>query len=78
MNTFFDLLGDLAKAALAGDPYAPDPKQVEERRAYVEQQKLNMALPCRQCRKLAEPILGTMNRYRCSCGNQFAAAKHHL
>lgn len=37
-----------------------------------------MALTCRLCRELALPILGTHDRYRCSCGNQFAGARHDI
>lgn len=44
------------------------------RAAYINK----YALSCRQCRRLAPPILGTGNRYRCECGNQFAGARHDL
>lgn len=37
------------------------------------------ALSCRKCPVMALPIANTSNRYRCiGCGNQFAAASHHL
>lgn len=34
------------------------------------------SVSCRRCNNLANPILGTKNRYRCSCGNQFAGPHH--
>ena len=37
------------------------------------------SLTCRRCGKLAGPIGGTRNRYRCDgCGKQFAGANHTL
>lgn len=79
MGLFLDVLGGLAKGAFTDDPLARLRREQEkEHRAYVEKQKKNMALPCRRCKTLAEPIEGTKNRYRCVCGNQFAAARHHL
>jgi hypothetical protein len=80
MGLFLDVLGGLAKEVFKTDPHASLRREIEnERRAYVEKQKNNMALPCRRCKTLAEPIEGTKNRYRCACcGNQFAAARHHL
>lgn len=36
------------------------------------------SLTCRKCNGLARPIADTRNRYRCGCGNQFAAARHDL
>ncbi|MGP3505498.1 hypothetical protein [Paracidovorax citrulli] len=75
MGLFLDALGGLAKAALdANEQLRQDAKQ----RAYVEQQKGKMALTCRRCHKAAEPVEGTGNRYLCSCGNRFAAARHYL
>lgn len=79
MGVFFDILGGLAKEAFKNDPLAELRREKEnEHRAYVAKQKKNMALPCRRCGALAEPIEDTKNRYRCACGNQFAAARHHL
>ncbi len=43
-----------------------------------ELKKRDMSLPCRRCKQLAAPIQDSGNRYRCSCGNQFAAARHNL
>jgi len=51
-------------------------KEYEEQRAH---QMKALALTCRRCRKLAPPIPGTGNRYRCNeCGNQFAGAAHRM
>lgn len=37
----------------------------------------DFSLTCNRCGKLAEPITGSGNRYRCSaCGNQFAHSWH--
>jgi hypothetical protein len=38
----------------------------------------NLSLSCQRCGKLAAPVLGTINRYRCRCGNQFAGDSHKL
>jgi len=39
----------------------------------------SLALTCCRCGKIAPPILGTGNRYRCGeCGNQFAGAAHRM
>ena len=46
-----------------------------ERRAKIIK---DYSLNCKQCKKLACPIAGTLNRYRCSCGNQFVGPKHPL
>ena len=82
MGLFLDILGGLAKGMLEGDPLAREKQEhrdyVAKQKINVAKQKINMALPCRRCKRLAEPIEGTKNRYRCKCGNQFAAARHHL
>jgi hypothetical protein len=40
--------------------------------------KIDLSLSCGACGKLAEPIHGTGNRYRCnSCSNQFAGQAHN-
>ena len=52
----------------------PSESLLQQRADYINQ----YALSCKQCRKLAPPILGTGDRYRCVCGNQFAGAKHDL
>jgi hypothetical protein len=38
----------------------------------------NLALTCRRCGQLAQPIPDTANRYRCQCGHQFVAAKDNV
>ncbi len=53
-------------------------KDRQEWQAQREKVKANLAITCRRCRALAYPIEGTKNRYRCSCGNQFANARHNL
>lgn len=48
----------------------------QEEEAAAQEYK-NYCLTCRKCSRLAEPLPGTPNRYRCSgCGNQFAGARH--
>lgn len=42
------------------------------------EKRRDLALPCPECRKLAAPIPRTGNRYRCTCGNQFAGDRHDL
>jgi hypothetical protein len=37
-----------------------------------------LALPCPSCQTVAPPLPSTCNRYRCSCGNQFASDPHNL
>ena len=53
-------------------------EEQDEREAWRANKMNDYALNCRQCKKLAYPISGTLNRYRCSCGNQFSGAKHSL
>ena len=70
-----DLFGELIKG-LAGAAELRKEEQ-EKQREFAEKMK-NYALNCRRCRKMAYPIPGTPNRYRCSCGNQFAGPRHPL
>lgn len=69
MGIFDDLMDKLVDE-LSGD--------AERRRKQEELDDFNKkySLGCRRCRGLAQPILGTNNRYRCGCGNQFAGAHH--
>ena len=54
-------------------------QRVEEREERLTRRKRDLALSCDKCDKLAEPIEGTGNRYRCEhCSNQFAGAHHGL
>lgn len=50
-------------------------RQEEERR---RKEEADLSLTCHKCGGLAVPIRGTQNRYRCTCGSQFAAADHEL
>lgn len=50
----------------------------KEKRRQLEQYSRDMSLSCHKCGELAAPIPDSGNRYRCTCGHQFAAAKHHL
>jgi hypothetical protein len=45
---------------------------------YQRQRERDLSLTCRKCGRMAGPISGTSNRYRCGCGRQFSADKHHL
>jgi hypothetical protein len=55
-----------------------DSRQRERERA-LKQAMVDLALTCPACGKLAPPIPGTANRYRCpDCGHQFAADPHNL
>jgi hypothetical protein len=38
----------------------------------------DLSLTCHCCGKLASPIDGTMDRYRCPAGRQFRGARHGL
>ena len=42
----------------------------------IKEWKDKYSVSCNKCHDLAEPIDGTFNRYRCSCGNQFSGAHH--
>jgi biotin carboxyl carrier protein len=49
----------------------------EARKSEHEHAMKVFSLTCRRCGKLASPIPGTVNRYRCdACGNQFAQGAH--
>jgi serine phosphatase RsbU (regulator of sigma subunit) len=61
--------------------------EAQERRLELERRKREayehnmqaLSLTCRRCGKIAPPIPGTGNRYRCGgCGNQFAGAAHRM
>ena len=54
-------------------------QRIEDREERLAQKKKDLALSCEKCDKLAEPINGTGNRYRCEhCSNQFAGAHHGM
>lgn len=53
-------------------------EQQEQRRKYYIQQSRDLALTCKSCGSLGMPISGSLNRYRCGCGKQFAGAAHNL
>jgi hypothetical protein len=60
---------------------ANEKKKREENLLQEQQRSENMrnyALTCHKCKKLAKPIEGTSNRYRCTCGNQFTGSRHPL
>ena len=51
-------------------------EEIAEMNRRIEHRR-NMALTCKFCKKMAWPIDGTGNRYRCGgCGRQFAGAPH--
>lgn len=58
------------------DPPAEEQRRQEEERR--RQEEADLSLTCLKCGGLAVPIRGTQNRYRCTCGHQFANAKHGL
>ena len=53
-------------------------KEEEQKQRAFEKAMEDYSLNCRRCRNMAYPITGTPNRYRCSCGNQFAGPRHPL
>lgn len=79
LGQILEVAGVILEYKIKSDDYKQArEKEQKEREARREQIMKNYALNCRRCKKLAYPIEGTVNRYKCSCGNQFASAKHPL
>ena len=78
-EALFDDLGRAAELIIEQKEQKEVAKREAEREAerYVQMMQ-DYALNCRRCRKMAYPIAGTSNRYRCPCGNQFAGSRHPL
>ena len=55
----------------------PEPKKLIPKPVIPPPAPHPYGLTCSKCSKLANPINGTSNRYRCDkCGNQFASDRH--
>ena len=55
----------------------PEPKKITPKPVIPPPAPHPYGLTCSKCSKLANPIKGTSNRYRCDkCGNQFASDRH--
>ena len=85
---WLDDLGNASEAFIKLKEKEKEKKEEEEHNRKMEELRkkikeletevwrVDNALNCRKCGRLAEPIEGTYSRYRCSCGNQFASARH--